>query len=123
MRLRAVGIPSVHGGEDVNIYKLETGFEHRARPEEHYLPLTRGVRKPRTLGRGKHDHNHVTHSVRGILCPACNRAIGFFNDNPKTCRRAAEYLELDGAFDLEVYHLLAQEQAAAPFKIAVLGGV
>lgn len=39
------------------------------------------------------DHNHETGIIRGILCAACNKALGMFKDNPAVLRRAAEYLE------------------------------
>lgn len=39
------------------------------------------------------DHDHTTNDVRGILCSACNRALGLLADDPERVRAAAEYLE------------------------------
>jgi|WetSurMetagenome_2_1015567.scaffolds.fasta_scaffold06167_8 hypothetical protein len=39
------------------------------------------------------DHNHITGVVRGLLCPRCNVAIGYFLDNYKNCQKAARYLK------------------------------
>lgn len=38
------------------------------------------------------DHDHGTGRVRGLLCYYCNTAIGVFEFDPDTIRRAATYL-------------------------------
>ncbi|MCB5180408.1 endonuclease VII domain-containing protein [Streptomyces antimicrobicus] len=39
------------------------------------------------------DHDHQTGRVRGVLCFACNSALGKFKDRPDVMRRAAAYVE------------------------------
>ena len=39
------------------------------------------------------DHCHATGVVRGLLCAACNLAIGKVKDKAETLRRLAAYLE------------------------------
>lgn len=38
------------------------------------------------------DHNHSTQQTRGLLCHACNRALGLFGDDAQRVQRAASYL-------------------------------
>lgn len=38
------------------------------------------------------DHCHESTKVRGLLCPACNKGLGLFRDNPDALVRAARYL-------------------------------
>ena len=37
------------------------------------------------------DHNHTTGKVRGLLCPSCNRTLGYF-ENPTWTQAATAYL-------------------------------
>ncbi len=38
------------------------------------------------------DHDHVTHSVRGLLCHRCNRSLGLLRDDVLVLARAIEYI-------------------------------
>lgn len=38
------------------------------------------------------DHCHATNKIRGLLCDLCNRALGFFKDNPQLLIEASLYL-------------------------------
>ena len=40
------------------------------------------------------DHNHKTGKIRGLLCHRCNRALGYFNDNPFLLVKAIKYLKV-----------------------------
>lgn len=49
----------------------------------------RGSDRPRLLSV---DHDHATGEVRGLLCHACNTAIGHLAEDPALFARAVEYL-------------------------------
>lgn len=38
------------------------------------------------------DHCHKTNKIRGVLCFACNQALGSFKDSPDILRNAIRYL-------------------------------
>jgi len=38
------------------------------------------------------DHNHNTHTIRGLLCHHCNAGMGHFRDDPKLLQLAIRYL-------------------------------
>ena len=38
------------------------------------------------------DHDHETNNVRGLLCNLCNKALGYFRDNPQLIRNGLNYL-------------------------------
>lgn len=39
------------------------------------------------------DHCHKTNKIRGLLCMACNTAIGLLNEDPDIFKSAQEYLK------------------------------
>jgi len=44
------------------------------------------------------DHDHRLGTVRGLLCTNCNTMLGYLQDDPKRCIKAASYLEKSGDY-------------------------
>lgn len=72
---------------------------HNLTPDEYTLLLTAQnhqcaicYRKFDTEQTSHIDHSHKTGKTRGLLCGACNRAIGLLQDDPEVCKNAAAYL-------------------------------
>jgi len=42
---------------------------------------------------GHVDHCHNTQEVRGVLCPKCNKGIGYLDDNVNNLKQAIKYLD------------------------------
>ena len=38
------------------------------------------------------DHDHTTGKVRGLLCSACNKALGLFKDDKNIIKKALKYI-------------------------------
>ena len=58
------------------------------------------------------DHDHTNGKLRGLLCNACNRAIGSLRDDPNTIRKAADYVE----------HWRARHSEPLPDNVVALKG-
>lgn len=43
------------------------------------------------------DHDHKTGQIRALLCNACNKGLGLFQDNIELLRAAIDYLEVGDA--------------------------
>lgn len=56
-----------------------------------YKPETRAI-KGKTIPLAV-DHCHITNRFRGLLCGACNVALGMLEENPDRMRALATYIE------------------------------
>jgi hypothetical protein len=68
-------------------------------PPEHYVCPICNQNAEQVKGKGNTkngpwviDHCHETGEFRGWLCHKCNRALGGFDDNKQTLKRAIDYL-------------------------------
>ncbi|WP_406502099.1 endonuclease VII domain-containing protein [Streptomyces sp. NBC_01590] len=82
------------------VHKYGIGWERRmeiAQEQGDVCPVC-GAPDDIATGEGLHvDHCHDSGAVRGLLCGACNRAIGLMRDNIDVLRAAISYLERQGA--------------------------
>lgn len=60
--------------------------------------VDRKLNRPRRLAV---DHCHKTNKIRGLLCLACNTAIGKLKDNPQLIERAATYVRNEGELNCQ----------------------
>lgn len=61
------------------------------------------------------DHHHGTGRVRGLLCSACNTAIGLLQDDPKIIRRAAAYVQAFNSSHEDPHQLLLNLRSIGGF--------
>ena len=54
-------------------------------------------RKPSPVRRLHVDHEHSSGRIRGLLCAACNPALGLFRDSEELLIKAITYLRADYA--------------------------
>lgn len=79
-------------------YALRKRYGLSPRQFEGMLAATSGCcaacgEPPRPGGRALSvDHDHSTGQVRGLLCNACNRAVGYLRDDPSRATAVARYL-------------------------------
>ena len=98
-RYKRAGVP-----EATRSYKLKHKYGLTVAEYERLLIEQGGACKVcRRIGPGRRnvttlyiDHNHNTHTVRGLLCHDCNSAEGYLHGDPGLARRLAEYLESNG---------------------------
>lgn len=66
-----------------------------AEPEKAIDHLTKDIRRLAV------DHCHRTKKIRGLLCLACNTAIGKLRDSPELIERAASYVRNKGVLNCQ----------------------
>lgn len=74
-------------------YKISLSEYNAMLKAQSYSCATCSAITPGGKGTWHVDHCHATGKVRGLLCRACNTALGLVKDNPKVLRQLASYLE------------------------------
>lgn len=96
------GLSQQRGTEEYKIYQRQKFDKHKYNlTPEHKLAIIEAQQNccaickyqfGQKIGDMHVDHCHSTGKVRGMLCDKCNRGLGYFKDNPKSLRMAAEYI-------------------------------
>lgn len=71
-------------------------YEEMRRLQNYECAICFASERSQRHGRLSIDHDHNTGKVRGLLCSACNGALGLFFDNPDLLKFAIEYLVKNG---------------------------
>lgn len=82
----------IHGlepGEYAKKFEIQQGLCAICREPERLKDRRSGMRRRLSV-----DHNHATGKNRGLLCGACNAALGHMRDNVRILRAAIDYLNL-----------------------------
>lgn len=90
-----------------NKYGIEPEDYFRMLEEQGFACATCGSKTPgsrhyKRMGKTEFfyvDHSHATGKVRGLLCSACNRAIGYLRDDPEVCDKVSAYLRRGENFE------------------------
>jgi hypothetical protein len=92
---RASNPEKQHANEIKRHYGLTSSEYQSMLAEQRYGCKICGHKHDETQKRGRLyvDHDHTTGKVRGLLCGACNSAIGYFEDNVSVMEKAITYLK------------------------------
>ena len=67
-------------------------YEEQFRRQDGCCAICREPETYRLSRRLSVDHDHSTGALRGLLCNACNRALGYMRDRPDFLQNAAAYV-------------------------------
>lgn len=105
-RNRAQRVKALGGEEEYVLYtkdkRLQTVYGITLKDLERRLAVITSkceiCSKDLTIDTACVDHNHDTGEVRGLLCSACNTALGFFKDSVNNLANAIDYLNSNGSY-------------------------
>lgn len=92
----------------------ERGYRKILEEQRNRCPVC--VRKFSRSLRPNVDHCHKLGHVRGVLCSACNTALGQLNDDPSRCARAIRYLMRDQDAQITARTPIFQHHQTVPMQ-------